>query len=90
MDAVDAGDGPANAVAAVSLKSKPPPQETAQNVWIRRVVILSFWAVALFLGLPIWWKTTEVYRATLPLSQMTDWAEGKVGAEDRQHWRRRD
>lgn len=68
---------PENVVEAVNVKKTPPP-ESAQNIWTRRMVILSFWAVALLLGMPIWWKTTEVYRASLPISQMTDWAEGKV------------
>lgn len=27
---------------------------------------LSILAVALFVGVPIWWKTTEVYRCALP------------------------
>ena len=34
------------------------------------MVILSFWAVILFLGLPMWWKTTSVYRSQLPINQM--------------------
>ncbi|KAF2102382.1 hypothetical protein NA57DRAFT_51964 [Rhizodiscina lignyota] len=67
---------PPNIAEAVNIQKKPPP-ESPQNVWTRRMVILAFWAVALLLGMPVWWKTTEVYRASLPLSQMTDWAEGK-------------
>ena len=43
----------------------------------RGQVILSFWAVVLFLGLPLWYITTSIYRAPLPLSQMTAWSEGK-------------
>jgi phosphatidylinositol glycan class S len=66
-----------NAVEAIKMP-KAPPAETLQSVWIRRLVLLSFWAVAVFFGLPVWWKTTTVYRAPLPLQQMLDWADGKV------------
>ncbi|KAF2275955.1 GPI transamidase component PIG-S [Westerdykella ornata] len=60
-----------------SSKVNPPP-ETKESVWLRRSVILSFWLVAVLLGLPVWWKTTAIYRAELPLQTMTDWADGKV------------
>lgn len=59
-------------------KRKEPPPETPANVRLRRWVIFSFWAVAAFLGLPMWWRTTAIYRAELPLQAMSDWAEGKV------------
>jgi phosphatidylinositol glycan class S len=58
--------------------TKQPPPETKESLWLRRLSILSFWAVVVFLGLPIWLKTTAIYRAELPLQDMTDWAEGKV------------
>lgn len=32
---------------------------------------LFFAAVAIVLGLPLWWKTTETYRASLPYSQIS-------------------
>jgi hypothetical protein len=57
---------------------KLPPPESRESIWLRRLAILSFWIVVVFFGLPIWLKTTAVYRAELPLQQMTDWAEGKV------------
>ncbi|KAF1913692.1 phosphatidylinositol-glycan biosynthesis class S protein [Ampelomyces quisqualis] len=57
---------------------RPPPPESAESVWLRRLAILSFWAVVVFLGIPIWLKTTAIYRAELPLQTMTDWAEGNV------------
>jgi hypothetical protein len=41
-------------------------------------VIAAFWAVIIFLGFPIWWKTTSIYRAHLPIEEMVDWADGKV------------
>ncbi|KAF2641704.1 beta-lactamase/transpeptidase-like protein [Massarina eburnea CBS 473.64] len=56
---------------------KPPPESKAA-LWLRRSVILSFWAVVVLLGLPMWWTTTAIYRADLPLQHMTDWAEGKM------------
>ncbi|KAF2132013.1 beta-lactamase/transpeptidase-like protein [Dothidotthia symphoricarpi CBS 119687] len=58
-------------------KQQPPP-ETKESIWLRRAAILSFWAVVVLLGLPVWLKTTAIYRAELPLQHMTDWAEGKV------------
>jgi phosphatidylinositol glycan class S len=65
------------AVEALNQKKSPPP-EHPESIWRRRYIILSFWAVVIFLGLPIWWKTTTVYRASLPLQQMLDWADGNV------------
>jgi phosphatidylinositol glycan class S len=70
-------DAPANAVTIASSKKEPPP-EKPKDVFIRRSVIASFWAIIIFLGLPIWWKTTAIYRASLPLDQMMDWADGRV------------
>jgi hypothetical protein len=57
---------------------KGPPPESEEGIWLRRAAIFSFWSVVVLLGLPIWWKTTAIYRAELPLQDMTDWAEGKV------------
>ncbi|KAF3045424.1 GPI transamidase component [Didymella heteroderae] len=55
-----------------------PPPESKEGIWLRRAAILSFWAVVVLLGLPVWWKTTAIYRAELPLQDMTDWAESKI------------
>ena len=60
-----------------SLRKQPPP-ESATSIRIRGLVILSFWAVAIFFGLPTWYWTTSIYRARLPLEEMLDWADGKV------------
>jgi phosphatidylinositol glycan class S len=62
---------------AVRAQKQPPP-ESAESIWLRRLAILSFWAVVVCLGLPVWLRTTAIYRADLPLQEMTDWAEGKV------------
>ena len=66
-----------NIVEAIKATKEAPP-ETSESRWTRRLVLLSFWAVAVFFGLPVWWKTTTVYRAPLPLGEMLDWADGKV------------
>lgn len=57
---------------------KSPPPESAESVRIRTYVILSFWSVVIFLGFPIWWWTTSIHRAHLPLRNMLEWADGKV------------
>jgi phosphatidylinositol glycan class S len=62
---------------------RQPPPETTQSAWLRRAVMASFWAVVVFLGVPVWWKTTAIYRADLPLQDMTAWANGQVGAPSR-------
>ena len=64
---------------AISSKKQPPP-EKPEAVWLRTKVILSFWAVIVFLGLPVWWKTTSIYRARLPIQEMLEWSEGRVSA----------
>ena len=58
--------------------SKKPPVESAQSIRLRALVVASFWAVAVLLGLPVWWWTTSIYRANLPLQEMLEWADGKV------------
>ncbi|ERF71633.1 hypothetical protein EPUS_00622 [Endocarpon pusillum Z07020] len=60
---------------ATTAKKQPPP-EKPEAVWLRTKVILSFWAVVVFLGLPMWWQTTSIYRARLPIQQMLEWSEG--------------
>lgn len=70
---------PPSSTVDVASPSQGPPPEAKQSLWSRRHVILSFWLVAVLLGLPIWWKTTAIYRAELPLQIMMDWAEVKVG-----------
>ncbi|KAI8143817.1 phosphatidylinositol-glycan biosynthesis class S protein [Fennellomyces sp. T-0311] len=41
-----------------------------------RLVLASFWAFFL-IGLPFWWKTTEVYRANLPFAEIEAWHTGQ-------------
>ncbi|KAE8145889.1 phosphatidylinositol-glycan biosynthesis class S protein-domain-containing protein [Aspergillus avenaceus] len=55
-----------------------PPPENPEAVRTRFKVIAAFWAVIIFLGFPIWWKTTSIYRARLPTQDMVDWADGKT------------
>jgi phosphatidylinositol glycan class S len=77
--AISAGEdeAPANAV-SVATKKKEPPPEKPESIRLRALVIFSFWVIILVLGVPIWWKTTTIYRASLPLDEMKDWAEGRV------------
>ncbi|KAL9623049.1 MAG: hypothetical protein Q9160_002563 [Pyrenula sp. 1 TL-2023] len=55
---------------------KTPPPEKAEAIRLRSWVIASFWTVILLLGLPVWWKTTSIYRAELPLQDIASWASG--------------
>lgn len=64
----------------MSKTQRVPPPEKPEAVQTRFKVIAAFWAVIVFLGFPIWWKTTSVYRARLPFQEMVNWADGKVGA----------
>jgi phosphatidylinositol glycan class S len=81
VDSSEAGPGPGTAQSAVvSLAKKTPPPERPESIRQRSLIILSFWAVVIFLGLPLWYKTTTIYRAKLPLGQMMEWAEGRVCA----------
>jgi GPI-anchor transamidase subunit S len=78
VDGAPEGDiAPLDAIPVVPKRKEAPP-ERPESVTLRRLVVFSFWAIVLFLGLPIWWRTTTIYRAKLPLSQMMDWAEGRV------------
>lgn len=45
---------------------------------------LFFAAVAILLGLPLWWKTTETYRAPLPYSEISglNALQVRVGGND--------
>ncbi|KAL1918591.1 uncharacterized protein VTP21DRAFT_2613 [Calcarisporiella thermophila] len=49
------------------------PIEEVKEAKRRRLVVLSFWAV-IILGIPLWWKTTEVYRAPLPFAEIEEWS----------------
>lgn len=66
---------------SVSAKKQPPP-ESKESLRVRGLVIGSFWAIIIFLGLPIWWWTTSIYRARLPLQEMLEWADGKVSVKE--------
>lgn len=63
---------------AVAKQSKKPPPEKPESTRLRGLVIVSFWAVVIFLGIPVWLWTTSVHRARLPLDEMLAWADGKV------------
>ncbi|ERT01342.1 hypothetical protein HMPREF1624_02586 [Sporothrix schenckii ATCC 58251] len=59
-------------------EKKQPPPEKPSDIRRRGAVILSFWLIVALLGLPIWWYTTTIYRANLPLDDMMEWADGKA------------
>ncbi|KAI9834694.1 MAG: GPI transamidase component [Phylliscum demangeonii] len=69
---------PHETLPVVLAPKKTAPPEPAEHVRRRGYIILSFWAVIILLGLPIWRWTTSIYRATLPVGEMTEWAEGKA------------
>lgn len=60
------------------LTPKQPPPEKPEDIQRRSYIVASFWFIVLFFGLPIWWKTTTIYRADLPLNQMMEWADGRA------------
>jgi hypothetical protein len=68
---------PAKSAIVASTRKEPPP-EKPESTRLRYLVLLSFWAIVILLGLPVWWATTSIYRAPLPMEQMMDWADGKV------------
>ena len=65
-------------MAASTSEQRGPPAEKPEAGRMRSLVISAFWAVIVLLGLPMWWKTTSIYRARLPLLDMMAWADGKV------------
>jgi phosphatidylinositol glycan class S len=73
----DPGSSQTPVTTMTSASSLPPPEKPSA-IQTRFRVVAAFWAVILFLGFPIWWKTTSIYRAELPLQEMLDWAGGKV------------
>lgn len=50
----------------VSVRPSVPPE-----VVRGKRAALFFASVAIVLGLPLWWKTTETYRASLPYSEIS-------------------
>ncbi|PNY22496.1 GPI transamidase component PIG-S [Tolypocladium capitatum] len=73
-----AAAAPVPSVGAPASSHKQPPPENPAETRRRSYIVLSFWLIVLGLGLPIWWKTTTIYRADLPLDRMLQWAEGKA------------
>ena len=61
----------------VEARKKAPP-EKPEAVSLRSKIVFAFWAIILCLGVPVWYQTTSIYRATLPLQEMLDWAESAV------------
>ena len=44
----------------------------------QKLALLSYVIVAVFIGVPLWWKTTEVYRSPLPYTQINELANKQV------------
>lgn len=59
------------------------PDSPSAKVPANTYVVVAFWALVLFFGLPVWWKTTTVHREAIPLDEMQDWASGKVSTAKR-------
>lgn len=72
------GKNAANDTLVAATAKKRPPPESLESIQTRSLVISSFWAIVIILGLPTWWWTTSIYRARLPLQEMLEWADGKV------------
>lgn len=43
-----------------------------------QLAALSIAAVVILIGVPLWWRTTETYRAWLPVSQIEELAKLQV------------
>ncbi|KAM5431764.1 GPI transamidase component [Microsporum ferrugineum] len=63
--------------ASKSVVHRGAPPEKPEAIRRRSLIVLTFWLIILLLGLPMWWKTTSIYRAKLPLNEMENWAAGK-------------
>ena len=78
-DEIDTAEKPSpKEIVQAAKPAKQPPPESQEAVRTRSLVVASFWFVVIFLGLPIWWWTTSIHRANLPLQDMLAWADGKV------------
>jgi len=75
---IAANDTFSSRTSVAAAAKKRPPLESPESVQTRSLVISSFWAIIIILGLPIWWWTTSIHRARLPLQEMLEWADGKV------------
>ncbi|KAF5667830.1 GPI transamidase [Fusarium heterosporum] len=73
----DVKDTSAAPAAPTPAQLQPPPEKPS-DISRRTRIVVSFWLLVLCLGVPIWWKTTTIYRANLPLDEMMQWAEGKA------------
>lgn len=74
----DSSLDPIDETAPASAVHRNAPPEKPETVRRRSLIVLTFWLIILLLGLPMWWQTTSIYRAKLPLNEMENWAAGKV------------
>ncbi|KAJ3479878.1 hypothetical protein NLG97_g8205 [Lecanicillium saksenae] len=71
-------EAPASSAATDHNGYTPPPPEQPSDTRRRSYIVWSYWLIVVFLGLPIWWQTTAIHRANLPLDAMNEWADGKA------------
>lgn len=78
----DETSGPPTSTPAPSLSSPPPSPSPSSSSSLDKsrqyISALSILAVSLFIGLPVWWKTTEVYRCPLPYKEINDLSVNQV------------
>lgn len=60
---------------------KRPSLEKPEAASLRTKIVFSFWAIILCIGVPVWYQTTSIYRATLPLQEMLNWADSAVSSD---------
>ena len=60
-----------------------------EGKWRQYVSSLCVLVVAVFIGLPLWWKTTEVPRAPLPYAEIEALAEQQARERERERVRER-
>ncbi|POY74888.1 hypothetical protein BMF94_2161 [Rhodotorula taiwanensis] len=51
----------------------PTPVAVPDDPSSRMTILASIWAIALLLGVPLWWRTTALERRTLPESRIQTW-----------------
>ncbi|ATY64878.1 GPI transamidase component PIG-S, putative [Cordyceps militaris CM01] len=79
MASTASAEAPASPAAAEQAQGyTPPPAEKPSDTRRRSYIVWSYWLIVVFLGLPIWWQTTAIHRASLPLDGMMQWADGKA------------
>lgn len=77
-----------NATSTMATPTKPVPVSPTVDVVRRRVIVFSFWAIAL-LGLPYWYNSTAIERLELPSAEVESWLSRGVSRRGLQRARMR-